>query len=137
MNENAFLVYFKIVTLILWISVMNSIETQNLNAFSWMMMKEERNLHHCVCPQEITWQLLFAKSVSILYVDLRHIYECTCDTDTEIKSIFFSSWNITIIKVLTHLPFLYDSLKLDFDITWYRNLIWDYHTKMGDGSTPL
>lgn len=46
-----------------------------------MLMKEERNLHHCVCPQEITWQLLFANSVSILYVDLRPIYECTCDTD--------------------------------------------------------
>lgn len=56
-------------------------------------MKEERNLHHCVCPQEITWQLLFAKSVSNLYVDLRHIYECTCNTDVIHDTLTFAYLN--------------------------------------------
>lgn len=67
-----------------------------------MLMKEERNLHHCVCPQEITWQLLFAKSVSILYVDLRHIYECTCDTDVIHETRTFAYLNtitLTGLKV--------------------------------------
>lgn len=67
-----------------------------------MLMKEERNLHHCVCPQEITWQLLFTKSVSILYVDLRHIYECTCDTDVIHETRTFAYLNtitLTGLKV--------------------------------------
>lgn len=63
-----------------------------------MLMKEERNLHHCVCPQEITWQLLFAKSVSILYVDLRHIYDTDVIHETRTFA-YFNTITLTGLKV--------------------------------------